>query len=324
MMDSCCFRKKPSPDKSASDRQHSQEKMKSSRNWHVGQPPRVPKEMSTDLSEHRTSHMDEAETSHHKNTEHDILQWGTEREDVSSPDQTPEIDFSEHKDEAETSYCKTIKDAILQWRIGLKDVSLPDEVKEFASKINDALQKLRKEIKKSKLSQEVPQEKIQNIISYIYKGFKNQCGPKSIEDEEITLMEVLNHSLGHILYMTEVVSNIRTGPNLIQQALTTSKVPKTLKKGLNKYIELQIKNIYFLGKKAKWEQWENPSNDIDDLKLLLNRLNDRQKHLENPSGTESLPNDPQENNEPHHLKLWLEKLVPNIQEPDEWIQLSQE
>jgi hypothetical protein len=74
-MDYCYLGKKLSPEKSVSDRQLSREKKKSNHSRLIEQPPSVPKERSTDLSEHRTPHTNEAKTSHHKDTEHDIPQW---------------------------------------------------------------------------------------------------------------------------------------------------------------------------------------------------------------------------------------------------------
>lgn len=231
-------------------------------------------------------------------------------------------DFSEYKDEAGTSHGKDTKHESSQWVIDLKDANPTNhiqEVKELVSKINETLHKLREDVKMSNFSQEVLQRKIDNIVSDIYKCFESKKDKRRLlmkslnhylakKDKRRSLMKSLNHYLGLIQDMTKVVSNLKTGPNIIREALTTGKFPEALKKIIRIYINTKIMNIRFLDKRAKWEQWAQPSNDIAQIKTLLNLLNDKQKNLEKPFKTENFPAGLQENKEPHHLKVWRKKL----------------
>lgn len=97
-------------------------------------------------------------------------------------------------------------------------------MKELVSKINEALHKLREEVKMSNFSQEVLQRKIDNIVLDIYECFESK------QDKRRSLMKSLNNYLGFIQNMTKVVSNLKTGPNIIREALTTGKFPEALKK----------------------------------------------------------------------------------------------
>lgn len=318
------FGKEPLPDKPASDSQHSQETKKSQiPSW------LQPKE-----------HQEQSPLK--KSASDQFDRRATQR--FSSASKSQSTDLTKYKDEAETSHGNNTEHE-MPWRIGLENVSTSDqtpEVKELVSKINNAMQELRKELDESNLPKDTVQEYMENILDNIRLTISI---PKSKKNETRPLTKGLNHYLNRIQQMTKVVSNIRTGLRSIRESFTTGNVPQKLSDTINENLTNQIFNIHLLRGRVKWKEWKELSNDIEQTKILLKLLNDKTeepvasrsisdgedqgpreaglssdtlspstlerettKELGRTFATEDLPNSPQENNEPQHLIEWAKRL----------------
>jgi hypothetical protein len=322
------FGKEPLPDKPASDSQHSQETKKSQiPSW------LQPKEHQEQQSPLKKSASDSQ-----------LDRRATQR--FSNASKSQSTDLTEYKDEAETSHGQNTEHD-MHWKIELEDVSTsgqPSEVKELVSKINNAMQELRKELNESNLPKDTVQEYMENILSNIrltipipiFESKKNEARP---------LTKDLDHYLNRIQQMTKVVSNIRTGLRSIRESFTTGNVPQKLRDIINEDLTNHIFNIHLLRGRVKWKEWKQLSNEIEQTKILLKLLNEKTEEtvVSRSSGdgecqgpqeadpsrdtlslptltretteelgrtfaTEDIPKSPQENNEPQHLIEWAKRL----------------
>jgi hypothetical protein len=332
------FGKVSLPDKPASDSRHSQDKKKSNHSWLIGSSSSIPKEMSTNLSEHK----DKAEIFYGKNTKHDI-QWEIGLEVVSPHSQSQKVEKlvgdvdSKPKESQEQSPLKESEYDIPQWQIELKDVSPhpeSQEMEELVDNVNSKLKEFRENLKTSNFPSKT--------IECIMKTF-------SSDTESLKAHRQKQRKLTDIQKKIEIVSHVISEWKEIQQLLESEKKP-TLNSWVNDCIDELTQNHPML-------TWQKRSfEDIDTIKELLKAYRDKQQHSKKSSQTKKFSTvtvnceevlicaqicslfehihrimqhnqksseRPQKHQEPHFLNDWLEQVAPSDQQSDELTELPQ-
>lgn len=264
-MDRCSPKKAP-PEKSVSDSQRSREKKMRIPSWLTGQSPSALEKKPTDISESK----DEAGTSHHKDTEHDIPQWRLKPK-------------RQH------------------------DFYQPQEVKELISKINNELKGFREDLKICKLPFEMqtivtiatkeidPQiAKIYNIQESIYlsrkimkeasTGQKNTTNElseldKNRENMQKDLEVWLQYTYHKIQNMRNELSKLHKALENIeklQKVLETGSLPKDQRELINKHFTDEIQEFNISSVDTTWTtHWASLVETIEDLGNLINAHNNK-------------------------------------------------